>query len=233
VTIPYQEWDSPLYTSTMTYAQLVDRLIHFANKVLIEIDRQSCLDNNQEYFNYIHRLYEQGYDGNPAWLYFHEHIHLCEFYHSTTRQLRLSIDYREKSGLLEKKFDVSWMAASTTTVQAGDVYLEWAELGKYPYTYWKNREPNDINRICQLAKPWLKLRPKLQIATVDFDRLNGKNIIGFNTWWSNYSEAWCRHWNIPKWDITDIMGCAVIGHADHIIISNLLEQKIYPIKIRV
>jgi hypothetical protein len=180
----------------------------------------------------MHSLYEKGYNGNSCWLDFHEHIHLCELYYINERQPRLTIDYREKSGLLEKKFDISWMESATTIIQAGDVYIEWAELGKHPYTYWKNNEPDDIRRICELVKPWLKLRPKLQIATADVNRLANKDIVGFNQWWSRYSDKWCQHWNITKWDINDIMACTVIGRVNHITISNLLEQKICPIKVQ-
>ena len=135
VPIHYREWDSPVYLGTISYESLVDRLIELASKVGVVIDRQRCIDEDQTYFNHIHMLYEKGYNGNSEWLDYHEHIHLCELYHTNKRQPRLTIDYREKSGLLEKKFDISWMSTATTKIFAGDVYVEWAELGKHPYTY--------------------------------------------------------------------------------------------------
>lgn len=230
VDIPFREWDNPTYLSTLSYDQLIDQLIEFADRVSIKIDRQQCLNNDQSYFNYIHKLYEQGYNGNPAWLNFHEHIHLCEGYHQAPR---LVIHYREKAGLLQKKFNIDWLSGSTTNIKAGDVFLEWAELGKIPYRYWIDQEPNNINRICELAKPWINLIPKLQVALEDKDTLSNKKIAEFEKWWSTYDESWRRHWQLPKWTITDQFSVIVIGRIDPIeTLTDLLKNQIHPIKVQ-
>ena len=162
---------------------------------------------------------------------FHEHIHICEQYF-TAEPLILILDYREKSGLLEKKFNISWLQESTTQLKTGDVYLQFSELGKTPYTYWKDKEPNDINRMCELAKPWVLLKPKVHVALEDIDRLADKTANEFNQWWSNYHLDWCKFWNLPTWTLEMQYGVIKFGKIDNIeFLKTQIDNKIFPKKI--
>ena len=233
VEILFREWDSPYYLLNITYAELVDRLILFGKNISIEVNRQLCLDRSQAYFNFLHEIYEKNYNGVPAWLQFHEHIHLCEIRAVKNTEAVLLLNYREKAGLLEKKFKIEWLNMGTTKINAGDVYLQWAELGKIPYHYWENNEPNDITRLCELAKPWLKLKPKLTVALEDIDRLKTKDIDNFNSWWETYHTAWCQHWNITQWTIEDMYKGIVVGKINPIDqVIDLLKHQIYPVKVQ-
>jgi len=123
----------------------------------------------------------------------------------------LSIDYREKSGMLEKPFNFDWLKNSTTKIQAGDVFVHWSELGKTPYQYWTNNEPNDTIRMRELIKPWLKLRPKIMVALEDIDTLKNVRVQEFESWWSQYSEELCQYWNIPSWTTNNIFSVSIFG----------------------
>jgi hypothetical protein len=125
------------------------------------------------------------------------------------------------------------MKAASPQVRAGDVYIHWSELGKTPYLYWTHNESNDINRLCELSKPWLKFDPILSIALSDKNFLENKNIEKFNAWWENYSEKWCEHWQIPSWSLVDQYSVIVVGHITQIDqVADLLKNQIYPIKIQ-
>lgn len=204
VDIPFRVWDH-------TYQDYdpVEKLISYGRRMGIEIDFGKCRMADQDYFNSLHKIYEKNYDGDPAWLDFHEHIHLCENLPGDDVHQRLHIDYREKAGLLEKTFDISWLEIATTKVEPGDVFVEWAELGKIPYTYWCNREANDIVRIKELCKPWLKLKPKIIVSLVAHDY--SKKSSEFEQWWNAYHDEWCYHWNIPKWDLKDMYSKLIFG----------------------
>jgi hypothetical protein len=210
VPVPFRPWDNPYYLENISYEILVDYLCQYGKNLSVDVDKELCLQQNQEYFNSIHKIYEQKYDGTPNWLDFHEHIHLCEFYFQK-KSKPLQLDYREKAGLLEKKFDMNWMSTATTKIKKGDIYVYWAELGKNPYHYWENNEPTDLTRLCELAKPWLKLRPKLLIALEDCDTIVGKNVDEFNSWWEKYRKIWCHHWGIDSWTIEDMFAVVVFG----------------------
>lgn len=204
IDIPFRPWDNPYKIRNP-----VTHLIEFANRIGITVDQRRCEQKEQEYFNFLHRMYEKNYaiDPNPAWLDFHEHIHLCE---SSIRPPDfLHIDYRNKAGPLEKPFDMAWLVQSTIEVKAGDIFVHWSELGKTPYRYWADKEPNNINRIKELCKPWIKLRPKILVALQDYEY--SESCFEFEQWWKEYHDEWCQHWNIPKWDLTDMRSVLVFG----------------------
>jgi len=218
VAVPFRAWDHPFYCNSL--AELVDQLILYASKVSVTANRQSCVNQDQDYFNAIHKIYEDNYNGDPAWLNFHEHIHMCEQW--PAQKSRLTIDYREKMGMLEQPFDFAWLENATTEIKAGDVFVEWSELGKTPYGYWRNNEPADITRMCELAKPWVKLVPKIIVALEDIDTLHNVDVLEFESWWKRHSEEWCRHWNLSSWSTTDIFSVVRLGHAPEF--ANIIEQ---------
>lgn len=213
VPIPFKTWDNPFLLDNQTHKTLVQDLKLFAQRLKIDVDVELCYSQDQSYFNYLHKIYEKSYNGDPKWLDYHEHIHLCEK-HEDDSFKRLVIDYREKSGPLEQRFNLSFREFFKNEVNPGEVYLSWAELGKTPYGYWENREPDDINRICELAKPWLILRPKLSIAFSNKNFLINKKIDNFNHWWKQYHDQWCHHWNIDHWSIEDMFSVSKIGYID-------------------
>lgn len=216
--VPFRGWDHPFYCDTL--AELVEQLILCAAKVSVTVCRESCLNQDQNHFNAIHKIYEHNYNGDPAWLAFHEHIHMCEQW--PAQKSRLTIDYREKSGMLEQPFDQTWLENATTKIKAGDVYVEWAELGKTPYYYWKDREPDSMTRMCELAKPWLTLRPKIIVAFADTDTLHNVDVGEFESWWKHRSEEWCQHWNISSWSVMDMFSVVRLGYAPEF--ANIIEQ---------
>jgi hypothetical protein len=232
VPIPFRKWDNPYYISSMPYQELVEKLIFYGNKVSVQIDQSACIARDQNYFNTIHKIYEKNYNGDTDWLNFHECIHLCENNNKETRSNFLHIDYREKAGMLEKTFDFDWLKYSTTKIKAGDAFVQWAELGETPYTYWKNGEPNNLTRMCEVIKPWLILKPKICVAIEDIDTLKNIESREFESWWKQYSEIWCRHWNIPSWTLDDIFSAVVFGKViDFQKIKEKLKNTITPTKI--
>lgn len=235
VTLPFRPWDSYLYVDEHDRSFMIDRLCYYGSLLGINVDKEKCSRIDQNYFNQLHMLYESHYDGSPSWLDFHEHIHLSE--RKTCRHEKtISLDYREKSGLLEIPYNHDWVRHSTSDIATGDVYVSWAELGKTPFYYWANQEPDDLDRICKLAKPWLKFRPKLKVALEPINRMqeirNKSLDEQFDRWWKQYHDDWCRHWGIDSWTIDDMFACNVIGHIDSIsLVDDLLQARVYPVKV--
>jgi len=187
--------------------------------------------SGSEVFQYFTRDLRKKYNGDFAWLDFHEHIHMCELYFKESGY-SFCIDYREKSGLLEKPMAPDWLINSQTTVQAGDVYVQWSELGKTPYHYWKNNEPNDIKRMYELAKPWLKLRPKIYVALDNMDKLKNIQCNEFAAWWKDYHDEWTRHYNISSWDIKNIFGVSVFGKTTQVeLLKEQLKNNAVPVRV--
>ena len=232
IPIPFSPWDNPYYRTTITYNECVDVLITHANNLSIDINKERCLAHDQLYFNQIHTIYEQNYNGDPRWLKFHENLHLCEDYVNQDYWKALKIDYREKMGPLEKPFDQNWLTSAVTKIKTGDVYVTCSELGKSPYAYWEDNEDYNIERLCQLGKPWLKFRPKIFVAVADMDRMKNVKLDEFNTWWSDYKEPWLKHWRLPDWTVEDMFGVNVYGRVTQIdLLTSLLKNNITPTRI--
>ena len=231
IAIPFRDWDNPFYFDNCTHSQRVESLITYGNKISLTINRDLCLAQDQSYLNAIHKIYETNYNGDPAWLDFHEHIHACEKRIKTSTKV-LHIDYREKSGPLEKLFEPEWSKNTTTKIRAGDVFVKWAELGKTPYGYWETNEPNDIERMRILIKPWLKLRPKIIVALEDIDTLADIKVSEFESWWSQYSKELCQHWARPSWTTHDIFAVSIFGHVPNFQeITTQLKHDEKPVKV--
>ena len=228
VTVPFKDWDNPFYNNS----QSVDSLINCASLLGITLDRKKLVEKDQQYFNSIHKIYEKNYDGNPLWLDFHEHIHMCEAANDD-KVNHIQIHYREKAGLLKKKFDPLWFNRSDI-IKKGEVFVWWSELGKIPYHYYKDGEPDNLLRLCELAKPWLALDPIIMIAVEDIVLPKADNDIeSFNEWWSLYHDDWCKHWNISSWSLTQMFSACVFGNILEIDkCIKLLQNNIHPARVK-
>jgi len=237
IQIPFVKWDSPYYRTRLSLLDCVNQLEFYGNQLGIEVNQHECLNQSRDYLNHLHKIYEKQYDGNATWLYFHEHIHICEDYNSPMAW-SVAIDYREKAGPLVKKITLSDLTNLKIRVKKGDAYIAWSELGKTPYQYWINQEPNDISRICELSKPWIFFRPKLSIALDDIDFLHVFEITKikieeFNQWWACWQVDWCEHWGLSDWTMEQMYGVNVVGNVPEVErLSALLAQDIYPVKVR-
>jgi len=210
VPLPIHDWDYPFYIDQTTIGDTIMQLHSFAKQLSIEIDPEQC--DQQSYLNHLHEIYEKNYNGRPQWLDFHEHIHLCGDLIKLDRGKILTIDYRELAGPLLLDIDHTLLDQLRLDTRPGDVTVGWAELGKTPYGYWKSQEPNDVDRICQLAKPYLKLQPRLEITIQSRPKIDPVDIENFLKWWAYYESAWCKHWNLPSWSLEQMLGRVVISH---------------------
>jgi hypothetical protein len=194
---------------------------------LLNIDVDTAQFGEQSYLNYLHTLYETNYVTSPSenWLIFHELIHNLE---GDSSKKDLIIDFLQSAGPVTCKFDLRWLEYKTLSVQPGQVYVKWAELGKIPFKYWRDNEPNDISRICELAKPWLTLRPKLHIALETVEAMTceiSSHSSEFLEWWEVYHSDWCNHWNIDQWLLDDMFCYIPIGKVDDLPrMKSLLSQ---------
>jgi hypothetical protein len=225
ITLPFFSWENPYWIlETENYSHLEEKLVAAGKKLSIAVDSTLCKD--QQYLNNLHEIYENNYNGNPEWLFYHELIHLCEEKNNNSIKKVLRLDYGEKMGPLQQSMQVDWLNYSVTKVSAGDAYVEWSELGKTPYEYWRTQEPNEIQRLCELAKPWITLIPKICIAVEDINFLTNKHSEKFNIWWDQYQEAWCKHWNLKSWSLKDQCSVIKLGHVTNFdkLINNLKNQ---------
>jgi hypothetical protein len=131
--------------------------------------------------------------------------------------------------------NLEWLKISTqqSQLQPGDLYLQWAELGKTPYRYWMDNEPDDKERLCNLAKPWVNLYSKLIVSVGSHSHNQLDNQSDFDLWWQSRSQEWCQHWNIDSWTLADINSVIVIGKIDNFEeLTNILHDTAVPTYVR-
>jgi hypothetical protein len=227
VDIDFKEWDNPYYIGDP-----VSSLLEYAKDLNITIDTDN-IKHNQTFLNYLHEIYEKNYDGDPQWLKFHEQIHRCE--QITNKTLVTNLEWREKGGLLNSTIMPDIVESSgKTQINYGDICIEWSELGKRPIDYWVDGEPNDINRICELAKPWKTLRPKMAIYLEDCDKLETvkKDQEKYEKWWNQYKEDWCNYWGLNDYKFDTQFKVIKIGTVNDIdTLNDKLTHLINPMRI--
>jgi len=212
--------------------EIIDKqLLENANLLNITVDQNRL--NDQLYLNVLHEIYENGYDGNKIWLEFHESIHMRENKNSGNPPAGCHLDYRELSGVLAKEYSYEELLTCQLTFNPGDCFVSFNELGKTPYAYWHDGEPNDINRLVQLAKPFIRLIFKISIALVNIDRSpSQQKQTEFDNWFNLYKNDWCKHWSLPDWTISQMQGGIKVGEINNVdILINNLKNNNKPTKI--
>ena len=213
VTIPFRDWDLPYQLWQTDLSITTKKFFELGTAVGIKVDTNRC--NEQLYLNQLHEVYERNYDGNPAWLSFHEHLHLLE---KRNRTNHLRIDYRELAGLVEKPFKYDWVKTGNLKISKGTIYTQWSELGKTPFDYWTSNEPNDLSRMTELSKPWIKYKAVFKIALEDIDLsvVYADQQEEFKLWWAGCHHSWCQHWNIPEWTLEQMHSGIPIGFMESV-----------------
>ena len=117
-------------------------------------------------------------------------------------------------------------------IKKNQCFVRWQELAKIPYSYYVDNEPDNIKRLCELAKPWINLKASFHIACADIDFLENIDISSFDSWFSKYKNDWCNHWKISDWDSTESFKVIPIGEIDDsdILVSNVKNNNL-PLRI--
>lgn len=236
VPLPWKPWDDSHWVNRTSLADIVAMFASRAKQLNIDIDSSLCLSKDQTYLNHLHTVYETLDKNNKQfaqhnWMEFHELIHRIERHPHDPSQT-VNIDYRHYYGLLEQPMKKEWMTPGVQA-QYGDVVVSWTELGKTPYDYWKDHEPNDIRRICQLVKPWVTLKPKLNIAYGPQFNPPDQELADFSHWWAPYETTWLRRWGLTEWTVAHQFMSIPVGRLpDMDTMVSWLEQGYHPIGVK-
>jgi len=187
----------------------IESFINAGTVVNVKVDANEL--GNQHYLNELHVLYEQGYQKSydPHWLEYHELLHTVEA-HNTFLERNIPkgflIDYRQYAGPIIKDFNRTYLSHAVTDLNPGVCYATWQELGKVPMQYWIDGEPSSQNRINELAKPWLTLKPTMFVV---FEQLNAlptnQQMDDFLSWFAPFQKNWMQKYNLDTILIFDVI----------------------------
>lgn len=168
-----------------------------------EVEFKKVDYNLQKDLNYLHELYEKHHDRlsikkNNKFLYtFHHAIHENENKNKT--ETKYYVGWGIKEGPLTINYKCNEFYAPK--VEKNNLYLPWSELGKTPLIYYKNKEPAQLNRFIELAKPHMTLRPRFMICRQE--ETVKKFDDGFKHWFSTLSQKWLEHYELKEWKEQD------------------------------
>lgn len=231
--LEFNDRDNPL--STVDRARMEHRLVECGRLVGVQVmpDRLG----QQQYLNELHDLYLQGYPitHDPNWLSFHDDLHSLED-HDNDDRVSVWVDYKHRAGPLIRPFDRRLLQHSVADVRAGDCCVTAHELGKTLWNYYRDRDLDTREHICQVVRPWQYLKPIMNIfyrpARVGDHRYRQDS--AFRRWVDSVSPEWSQHWGITDWTPMELDAQLHIGRVMDLggLVSRL-ERGHTPIRLRV
>ena len=207
--VPVSKVESGL-EDTLNLNKIYEKFCDFA-----KIKYRPIPNFSQDNLNGLHEIYEKSHEklsklkDNEILYIFHHAIHENE--KKSFEDKNINVGWGIKEGILTSVFQCNKFYEKS--LRRNHVYLPWAELGKKPLIYWKNREPDNQARFLQLAKPHLTFRAKFFIQAEDQEP---KQLpADFIEWFSKYKKSWLEYHNISKWDETDEFCAPLLGIPEH------------------
>lgn len=165
--------------------------------------------DHQQYLNDLHELFECNHDSFPkekrSILYkFHYSVHYSQENYINDY---FGIGWGVKEGPLTEK--IRCYSQYTDSIEQGNLYLEWNELGKRPYRYWKEKEPNDKKRFNELCIPHINLRARFSIP---YRSMSPKTFSPeFINWFDEYKADWLNMHHLQDWTPLHEFGSVPVG----------------------
>jgi hypothetical protein len=240
VDLEFNSRKNPLHPDRCNLQTLSEQILVVGKKLNVNVDLDQL--TNQPYLNQLHNQYFDSTDGKGCddtdWLRFHDLIHVIEDANKITGHEAIWFDYEQRAGPLIKSFDQSWLKYSVSKIPVGLCYLQAHELGKTVKKYFKDQEPFDLPTMCKIMKPWVDLKPVMNLAVTDqdrqhtLDRFKQQYKTQLEQWELHYQKDWTTSWNLQDWSLADDGAALPIGHIkDMETVLKCFRNQNYPIRI--
>lgn len=167
---------------------------------------------DQSTLNRLHKIYEEQHDAlsrlnNNEILYkFHHSIHYSE--DISKSKSKMPVGWGINEGPLTEQFDC--YSYYDDEVRKNNMYLPWAELGKTPFQYYTDNEPDNQRRMLELCKPHTTFRAKFFIGLSDITP--SEFPLGFLKWFDQYKEAWYKKYNLEEYSKKHEHSAPILAH---------------------
>jgi len=170
---------------------------------------------DQSKLNKLHKIYEEQHEtlsrikNNEILYKFHHSIHYNENVKGSKDQLVVGWGVYE--GPLTEQFDCYSYYADK--IEKNNIYLPWAELGKKPFAYYTDKEPNNQKRVNELCKPHITFRAKFFISLKDITP--SKFTPDFSKWFDQYKQAWFKAYKIQEYTPIHEHSAPMLAHTNN------------------
>ena len=186
------------------------KFCEFANLEPIDIEP---LDQSK--LNKLHKIYEEQHEtlsrikNNEILYKFHHSIHYNE--NIPNEESKIVVGWGINEGRLTEQFDCYSYYADK--IEKNNIYLPWAELGKKPFAYYTDKEPNNQKRVNELCKPHMTLRAKFFISLKDITP--SKFTPDFSKWFDQYKQAWFKAYKIQEYTPIHEYSAPMLAHTNN------------------
>ena len=170
---------------------------------------------DQSKLNKLHKIYEEQHEtlsrikNNEILYKFHHSIHYNENVKGSKDQLVVGWGVYE--GPLTEQFDCYSYYADK--IEKNNIYLPWAELGKKPFAYYTDKEPNNQKRVNELCKPHTTFRAKFFISFKDITPSHFTPY--FSKWFDQYKQAWFKAYKIQEYTPIHEHSAPMLAHTNN------------------
>ncbi len=170
---------------------------------------------DQSKLNQLHKIYEDNHESlsrlkNNEILYkFHHSIHHNE---DVSKEIAgIVIGWGVNEGPLTEQFDCHSYYADK--IEKNNIYLPWSELGKKPFAYYTDKEPNNQKRVNELCKPHTTFRAKFFISLKDVSP--SKFTPDFLEWFDQYKKSWLEKYQIDNYSEIHQYSAPILAHTNN------------------
>lgn len=181
-----------------------------AEPVSIDISRQDQLNWLHEHlYEKMHQIFvDKALPLDPLYR-LHREIHRTEYLNHGKSQVDvIEIGWDQREGPLMEVCNCH-DHYDRRGLSAGNLYMMWSELGKWPTRYHLDGEPNDQERFNQLSRPNTHHRAKFTCATRDLHITPFSK--EFLTWFERYRAGWLAHHGLSDWSPHDEQGGVLLA----------------------
>lgn len=130
--------------------------------------------------------YDYSLDVRDIFHRMHRNIHSLEYSMQKTVFDSIYAGWGEKEGPLTSNFDYLPYDLYRKCIP-GTINLIWAEFGKTPWQYWKDRDLNDVQHLLKTCKPHMTFRAQFSLSISESsDQFDSE----FEQWFDSYRDAW-------------------------------------------
>lgn len=223
------EFTSSIYGTSKSYEyykQQLDNVVDWVNNTtdyrLTKKDHYDQQDLCAMHDVYVEMARDPACDTHNETYCLNKYIHLCEHTLDGPCSLPYSaIAWGTNDGLTMQDFDIDPYKFYTLDIVPGNIYLYWAEVGKKPFEYWYNNDPDNAEHFLSLTRPHVSWSSHCKIALTP---AGSKLPAEFVKWFEPYKQPFLDKWHLDDWTVLHEFGAIELATLqDATVHTQLLE----------
>lgn len=226
---PDPEFTSSIYGTSKSYEyykQQLDNVVDWVNDhtnyQLTKKDHYDQQDLCAMHDVYVEMARDPACDTHNETYCLNKYIHLCENTLTGPSSLYyFPIAWGTNDGLTMQEFDIDPYKFYTSNIVPGNIYLYWSEVGKKPFEYWHNKDPDNVEHFLSLTCPHNTWSAHCKIALTP----SGSGLpLDFVKWFDQYKQPFLDKWGLDDWTVLHEFGAIELATLQDATVHTLLLE---------